>query len=253
MRVVIIEDEPLAAQRLQLLLKELDCTIVVEIVLDSVEDSVKYFNNHAQPDLVLLDIELADGLSFRIFSKLSLQCPVIFTTAYDRYAVEAFSLFSIDYLLKPVSLESLARAINKYKSISGIRILNEQILEMISALKKPNPEYKSRFLVKVGNRMIFVEAMEVAYFFADDKVVYMVTKDGSRVIIDYSLEKLQDMLDPKAFFRLNRSIICNISSIREVKNYMNSRLKIAIQAGVKTDAAIVSRERVNAFKVWAET
>ncbi len=252
MKVLIIEDEPLAAERLKMLLHHFDPSVQVEDVIDNVEDAVEFFNTRPHPDLLFLDIELADGISFGIFSKVQVHCPVIFATAYDQYAIEAFRLFSIDYLLKPVTAEAIARAVNKYRAVTQSAVLSKEVLDMIQASHKPHPGYKNRFLLKTGTRMFFKDTSDVAYFYAVDKTVYLVTKDGNRHTIDYTLEKLQELLDPAEFFRLNRSIICSVTSIKEIKTHFNSRLKIALKAGAQTDEAIVSRDRVQAFKAWAE-
>ena len=252
MRVLIIEDEPLAAQRLQYLLGEYDRTIEIAGVIESVEDAVNWFGYSAIPDLLFLDIELADGSSFQIFNKINLQCPVIFTTAYDKYALDAFRLFSIDYLLKPVTLQALSKSINKYKLVARQTVHISGIQQMIEVLQPQLHNYKTRFLVKLGSRMFFVESNDIAYFFADDKTVYLVNKEGAKFVIDLTLEKLQQVMDPKYFFRLNRKLICSITAIKEIKTYLNSRLKISLQAGKHNSEAIVSRERVQAFKEWAE-
>ena len=252
MKVLIIEDEPLAAQRLHYLLGEYDRSIEVAGVIESVEDAVNWFGQSALPDLLFLDIELADGSSFQIFNKINVQCPVIFTTAYDKYALDAFRLFSIDYLLKPVTLQALSKSINKYKMVAGQGVQIPGIQQMIEALQPQLQNYKTRFLVKLGSRMFFVESNDIAYFFADDKTVYLVNKEGAKFVIDLTLEKLQQVMDPKYFFRLNRKVICSIVAIKEIKTYLNSRLKITLEAGKYNCEAIVSRERVQAFKEWAE-
>jgi two-component system, LytTR family, response regulator LytT len=252
MQVLIIEDEPLAASRLTMLLQEIDMDIQVLAVLDSVEESVDWFRSNQQPDLVLLDIELADGISFSIFSQVELHCPVIFTTAYDQYALEAFKLFSIDYLLKPVNAEALERAVKKYRSFTAYNSITSQIREVIQSIRKPEKQYRNRFLVKTGSRMFFVESCQAAYFVSEGKTVFLLTREGMRFPLDTTLEKLQEDLDPRDFFRLNRSVICSIHAIREIKSYHNSRLKISLLAGSHSDEAVVSRERVSAFKSWAD-
>jgi two-component system response regulator LytT len=252
MRVVIIEDEPLAASRLKMIFSEYDPAIDIVAVLESVEDAVQYFQQHVHPDLVLLDIELADGISFSIFSRVKVDCPVIFVTAYDKYAIDAFRLFSIDYLLKPVTQEALSRALHKFRTLAGFSLITQQISSVIRSIQQPGKTYRQKFLIKSGSRMFFIEAGSVAYFLSEGKTVFLITREGNRHIIDFTLEKLQEELDPGIFFRLNRSVICSIHAIKEIRSYFNSRLKISISAGSQTDEAIVSRERVNAFKSWAE-
>jgi DNA-binding LytR/AlgR family response regulator len=254
MRVVIIEDEPLAADRLGYLMKEYDPSVEIIACLGSVEEAVEYFRTRPHPDLLLVDIELGDGVSFSIFSQVRIDCPVIFTTAYDQYAIEAFRLFSIDYLLKPVTGEGLARAMQKLRSLSsGFGGFTPGLTDAIRNLHHHSGRaYRSRFLVRTGSRMCFVEAAQVAYFLSEGKSVFLVSRDGSRYPLDITLEKLQEELDPREFFRLNRGIICSIHAIREIKTYFNSRLKISLHAGGQSDEAIVSRERVTAFKAWAD-
>ena len=252
MRVVIIEDEPLAVSRLKMIFSEYDPAIEILAVLESVEDAVQYFQQQVHPDLVMLDIELADGISFGIFSRVKVDCPVIFVTAYDKYAIDAFRLFSIDYLLKPVTQEALSRALQKYHTLTGFSHLTQQISSVIRSIRHPERTFRQKFLIKSGSRMFFIEAGSAAYFLSEGKTVYLITREGKRHIIDFTLEKLHQELDPGIFFRLNRSVICSIHAIKEIRSYLNSRLKISIAAGSQTDEAIVSRERVTAFKSWAE-
>lgn len=252
MKVVIIEDEPLAATRLEIMLREYDPEIMVVARHDSIEDSVNYFRHNIHPDLVFLDIELADGNSFTIFSRVQVNSPVIFTTAYDQYAMEAFRLFSIDYLLKPVSQEALAKSLNKFHSMSGLSLFNRQLPELFKKLQQPGKNYRTRFLVKSGARMFFVEGDQIAYFSIEGKAMYLTTLEGNRYLVDFTMEKLQEMLDPERFFRLNRSVICNSRSIKEIKTHFNNRLKVVMKAGGQVDEAIISRDRVHEFKKWAE-
>jgi DNA-binding LytR/AlgR family response regulator len=252
MKVLIIEDEQLAVERLKLLLYEYDPGIEIAASLDSISGAVKWFATHPLPDLVLLDIELADGMSFTIFSETPVKCPVIFTTAYDHYAIDAFKLFSIDYLLKPITLTALAGAMNKYRDVVSFSKQPFDISLVIDSLKDAGKNYKQRFLVKSGPRMFFIECQNISYFYADDKTVFLVDNEGMRFVADSTLEKLQEILDPKHFFRLNRKIISSISAIKEIKTYLNNRLKIMLQAGKNREEVIVSRDRVHAFKSWAE-
>lgn len=248
MRVVIVEDEKLAAERLQTLL--LACNPDAEVVacLESIEETVQYLKTHTHPDLLLLDIHLSDGHSFEIFKQVSYQRPVIFTTAYDQYALEAFSLFSIDYILKPVTRESLAGALNKLRSINvSFSAAELKHLPVASA-----HQYKKRFLGKVGQRLFFVPVNDIAFFQADNKIVHMVDKEGNRYLVEHTLERLEDMLDPQLFFRLNRRFIVQIDAIQQVKPYFNSRLKLAVQGAGASEDMVISRERVADFKAWAE-
>jgi two-component system, LytTR family, response regulator LytT len=213
---------------------------------------VQWLQTKPAPDLLFVDIHLSDGHSFEIFKKINIQKPVIFTTAFDNYALDAFQLFCIDYILKPVTAEALAASINKYKSISnnlaGINysLLSDQVKENF------NTRHKNRFLAKVGQRSFFIRAADVAYFMADNKIVYLVDNDGNRFIINYTIEKLEPLLDPHDFFRLNRKIIIHCNAIEQVKPYFNNRLKIILKAVKTNEDMVVSRERVTAFKTWAD-
>lgn len=252
MDAIIIEDEMLAAERLQSIIKNYDASINVVAVLESIEESVQWLQAKPHPDLLFVDIHLSDGHSFEIFKKINLQKPVIFTTAFDNYALDAFHLFSIDYILKPVTAEALATAMNKYKSLAAMAAVNYSLL---SDAVKDNfgTRYKNRFLAKVGQRSFFLQADEVAYFFADNKIVYLVDKEGNRFIINFTLEKLEPLLDPHDFFRINRKMIIHSKAIEQVKPYFNNRLKLLLK-GVKADEdIIISRERVGDFKEWADT
>jgi two-component system, LytTR family, response regulator LytT len=249
MRVVIIEDEKLAAERLQFMLSGYDNSIEVVKHLYGVEEAVKWLKTNAHPDLLFLDIQLADGFCFEIFKQIDYSKPVIFTTAYNQYALDAFQLLSVDYLLKPVSAESLARAMNKFMELSKIgTTVNYQNMQQVFETSA----YKSRLLAKVGQKMFFIETSKIEYFKADDKLVYLSDTDGNRLLIDYTLEKLETLLNPKEFFRLNRQVIARYTSIAQIKPYVNSRLKLLLRCGTKTEEVILSRDRVHEFKTWAE-
>lgn len=251
MRVLIIEDELVAAQRLQLLLKEYDEKVEVIGCIDSVEDAITWFHQNQHPDLLLLDIQLADGFSFDILKRTTYKNPVIFTTAFNDYALQAFEYLSVDYLLKPVSAASLKRALDKYKLLSNNNTMNYEPL--INALKQfPITQYKERFLARVGQKLIFVKTNEIAYFRAEDKVIYLIDKQGNKLPVDYTLEKLESVLDPRQFFRLNRKIIVAIDSIAQVRPYYNSRLMLHLKDGHKSEDMVISRERVPEFREWAE-
>lgn len=249
MRVIIVEDERPARERLQTLLAEYDASIEVVACLESVEETVQYLRQHAHPDLLLLDIHLSDGHSFEIFKQVSYQKPVIFTTAYDQYALDAFKMFSIDYILKPVSLEMLAAALNKLKSLA-VSFSAVDFNRLAPAWQQSR--YKKRFLGKVGQRLFFIDTDAVAYFQADNKIVHLVDREGNRYLVEHTMEKLEEQLDPSCFFRLNRKFIVHIDAIQQVKPYFNSRLKLAVKGGHLSDEMVISRERVAGFKEWAQ-
>lgn len=252
MNILIIEDEQLAQERLQILIKAYDPSIHIEGCLESVQETVNWLNTKPHPDLILLDIHLSDGQSFEIFKRTQTQKPIIFITAYENYAVDAFRLFSIDYILKPVTAEALAAAINKYKSLSHIftpadyKILMEQLKDASST------NYRNRFLAKVGQRLFFIPAGDVAYFAADNKIVFLIDREGNRFVINSTMEKLETELNPKDFFRLNRKIIIHADAIDQIKPYHSNRLKLQLKGVTCSEEIIISRERVSEFKQWAD-
>lgn len=248
-RIVIIEDEQLAAERLMLLLKQFDPAIEIVKHLYSVEESIQWLTTNAHPDLLFLDIQLADGFCFDIFKQVNYSKPIIFTTAYNEYALDAFQLCSIDYLLKPVTAEALAKGLQKFMQLqSNFAAVNyDQLSNFFD-----NASFKTRFLGRAGQRMFFVETSEIQFFQADDKIVYLVDKVGNKLMVDYTLDRLEGILNPKEFFRLNRKYIARFSSIAQVKPYVNSRLKLLLRNGSKTEEVVLSRERVHEFKTWAE-
>lgn len=251
MNVVIIEDEKLSADHLTLLLKRVDSHIQVVKYLDSVKATVKAFEEGLQADLLFLDIHLADGNSFEIFNKIETEIPIIFTTAYDNYAIQAFKQNSVDYLLKPISQKDLTFAIEKFKKQQTNP--QKQLIENITiAYQQLNKQYKNRFLVKSGQSIDTITTDEIHHFETQDSLSFLVTKKGSRYAIDYTLDQLEKMLQPSDFFRINRKIILHIKAIEKVNTYFNGRLSI-VTNHLENDAKIVSRERVNDFKAWLDS
>ena len=253
MKCLIIEDEMLAAERLQLILKQYDPSIENVAMLDSVEESVNWFLKNPPPDFILMDIQLADGSAFEIFRQIKISTPVIFTTAFDQYALEAFKVLSIDYLLKPVSLQSLSNAIDKLKMLKQGIAMPVVDYSRIFQILQDSSVYKTRFAGRSGSKLHFIETKAISFFEADNKVVYLIQMDGNRYLVDQTLEELETILDPKLFFRINRSAIVHVSSITQVKPFLNSRLKALLKCGIKTEELIISRERVNEFRKWAES
>jgi two-component system, LytTR family, response regulator LytT len=253
MTILIVEDEQLAQERLQLLVKNYDAAINIVGCLESVEETVQWLNTKPHPDLILLDIHLSDGESFEIFKRTTTQRPIIFTTAYENYAIDAFKLFSVDYILKPITAEGLAAALNKYKNLTAAfapkdyQLLMEQVKDNFSV------NYKNRFLAKVGQRLFFIAASEVAYFAADNKIVFLIDREGNRFVINNTMEKLETELNPKDFFRLNRKIIIHADAIDQIKPYHSNRLKLQVKGVPVAEEIIISRERVADFKQWADT
>jgi len=248
MNILILEDEVNAAIRLTQLLKEVVPDAVVVAVMESVKDATEWLKRNSEPDLILSDIQLADGLSLDIFSQVEVKAPVIFTTAYDAYALKAFKLNSIDYLLKPIDKDELKTAFGKYRSMyagNNWKLLADTIKQAYSA----KTAYKMRFLVKQGERLITIATEDVGYIRADDKVVFLHTKKGDKYFIDESLDELETLLDPKVFFRLNRTYIAPLGSIERINSHFNGRLKIGL-AGCADNDLFVSKARAGAFKEW---
>ncbi len=252
MNILIIEDEVLAQEKLQFLLKNYDPTINVLACLESVEETIRWFATKPHPDLLLLDIHLSDGLSFEIFKKTTINKPIIFTTAFDTYAIDAFQLFSIDYILKPISAEALANALNKYKNLASSFVAKDYALLTEQVNDNLSTNYKNRFLAKVGQRLFFIATADVAYFSADNKIVFLIDKEGNRFVINTTIEKLDTQLNPNQFFRINRKIIINVDAIEQIKPYVNNRLKLQVKGITNQDEIIISRERVADFKAWAD-
>jgi two-component system, LytTR family, response regulator LytT len=254
MDILIIEDEILAAERMQMLVKNYDPSINIIGILESVEEAVQWLTTKKQPDLLLVDIQLADGHSFEIFKKVQVNKPIIFTTAFDQYALDAFQLLSIDYVLKPVTAEALSNAFSKYKSLTKQPVVENDYTEILQYVKENLTEkYKNRFLGKVGQRTYFIQAQDVAYFTADNKIVHLVARDGKRYIKNATMEKLEQILDPKIFFRANRKTIIHIDAIEQIKPYDNNRLIIIVKGIPTADEIIISREKVAEFRIWADS
>jgi DNA-binding LytR/AlgR family response regulator len=253
MTTLIIEDEKPAARLLQRKLEKLN--IAVETMLHSVEESIDWFSNNEHPDLIFLDIQLSDGLSFEIFEKIDIKSAIIFTTAYDEYALKAFKLNSIDYLLKPIDEDDLDVAVTKFKSRlpkpesenRNLQLDFEQIRKMLSNPFEKN--YKKRFTVKIGQHLKVITTDEIECFFSENKGTYIHTFDNRDYLIDSTLEILEQELDNKDFFRVSRKFIVPLKAIKEIQVYTNSRLKVILPT-YKEDEVIVSREKVQDFKNW---
>lgn len=249
MKTIIIEDEKLSADYLTNMLKRIDPAIEVIANFDSVKKSVEEFQKGITADLLFVDIHLADGLSFDIFSKVYIDIPVIFTTAFDDYAIKAFKLNSVDYLLKPIGIDELKQAIEKFKKINKQQ--NNHIETLSQVYLQLNKHYKNRFMVKIGESIISVKSEEIIHFIAEDGIVLLVTESGKRYSIDYTLDQLESLVDPNMFFRINRKVIISLNAVQKVSTYFNSRLKIN-STQLEDEACIVSRDRVNDFKNWLD-
>lgn len=250
MKVTIIEDEKLSAEHLTLLIQRIDISIEVVDYIDTVKGAIKYFKEGIKADLIFLDIHLADGNSFEIFNEIQTDIPIIFTTAFDNYAIQAFKQNSIDYLLKPISLQDLQFAIEKFKKRN--LTIDSNILEnLTNAYKQLNKQFKNRFLVKIGQTINHIPSDEIDHFLTQDGLTLLVTQKGNRYSVDYTLDQLEPIMDPKQFFRINRKIIISIKSIEKIDSYFNSRLAITSKL-LNGDSRIVSRERVSDFKKWLD-
>ena len=250
MRVLIIEDERPAAARMKQLIGSYLPEADIFGHLDSISSAVEWLQNEPSPDLIFCDIELADGQSFDIFEQVQIKSPIIFTTAYDQYAIKAFKLNSIDYLLKPIDPEELEKSILKYREQSFQQQFDMNELQRL--LKPHQSDYKRRFMVKIGEKIQSIPTEEVAYFFSAERTSFMQSKESSkRYILDYTLDQIEEMLDPKLFFRLNRKYITSFEAIEQVLSYSNSRLKITLKSCDDHDI-LISREKVAKFKEWLD-
>lgn len=247
-RILIIEDEKPNADRLQRLIRAIKPKAEIIGVLDSLADSIDWFRQHEKPDVVMMDIRLSDGISFDLFDKVSIDSPIIFTTAYDEYAVKAFKYHSIDYLLKPVEPEELNAAFEKLESLTTSH--QEKSIEGLLDYLKPK-EFRSRFLLPYRDGYKSLQVIEVLYFYSELKITRARLSNGTEEIVPQTLEELEQQLDPKLFFRANRQFIISIDAIRQIHNYFNGKLKIDIKNNPETDI-IVSREKANALKTWMD-
>jgi DNA-binding LytR/AlgR family response regulator len=248
MKVIIIEDEKLSAEHLTNLLEKTGREIQVLEVFDSVKKSIDAFRNGLKADLLFVDIHLGDGLSFEIFSEINVETPIIFTTAYDEFAIRAFKLNSVDYLLKPIGYDELTAALAKYDKFArpDYSKLLDNIVNSYHAIQK---QYKTRFMIKSGDTIASVKAADVSHFIFEDGLVLVTTNNNNRYPLDFSLEQLESILDPAEFFRINRKVILNINAIQKSGSYFNSRLKVT-SPFLPDEHCVVSRERVLDFKTW---
>ena len=254
MKILIIEDEELAVKKLLKTLATIDATAEIVGTADSIKSSVEWLASNSPPDLILMDIELADGQSFEIFNLVDVKSPVIFTTSYDEYALKAFKVNSLDYLLKPVQKEELATALEKYRKMTKDSHTNLNFDDLVSELRQQlqPKEYRKRFLVKQGQKLLSINIEEIAYFFSDGRLNFFKTNDNRMFVADYTMEELEDMLDPQRYFRINRSFFVSFESIDKIDDYFGNRLILSLKPVVDKQA-LVSREKVTAFKKWMGT
>ncbi len=256
MKVLIIEDEELAVKKLQKTLASVDATAEVVGVADSIRSSVTWLQQNPSPDLILMDIELADGQSFEIFDKVDVKSTVIFTTSYDEYALKAFKVNSIDYLLKPIQKEDLHAALEKLKGLKSLYANNsatpslnvDNLVKELQQKLQPK-EYRKRFLVKHAQKLVSIDVEEIAYFYSDGRLNFFKTTDNRKFVVDYTMDDLEDMLDPDQFFRISRAFYVAVNSIDQIHDYFGNRLLLNLKPAVDKEA-IVSREKVTDFKKW---
>ncbi len=248
MKVVIIEDEIAVADRLEQLLKQIDDKIIVLEKIRTIRDAVAWLQqNH--PDLIFMDIHLADGLSFKIFEQIEIKTSVIFTTAYDQYAIKAFKVNSIDYLLKPIKIDELTQSIQKFKNISKDFLTKTLDYQSIIKVIGNKNAYKKRFIISIGRKIKIINTSSIAYFYVMNKCNFMLTNKNESLHLDYSLNKLESMLDPEYFFRINRKYIININSIKNIYTLSKSKIKIELIPPADEEI-IISYKKSGEFKHW---
>ena len=254
MNVLIIEDEPFAQKELIRILNQCDPSVRVLKCIDSIEESIKWLKENDSAELIFMDIQLSDGISFEIFNHIQVKTPVIFTTAYDEYAIKAFKVNSIDYLLKPIEETDLCNSLQKFRDLKdqferkNQALSESQLKEVIGLIK---PTFKQRLITKLGDRIYYIETKDIAYIYSEEKVTFMITKENKRYMLNYTLEQVEKLLDPARFYRLNRKYLTHIDAIGTINKYFNSRLKVQLNPEVD-DEILVSRARVSDFMDWLE-
>jgi DNA-binding LytR/AlgR family response regulator len=251
MKILIVEDEELAVKKLRKTLEAVDPSAEIAGITDSIQSSVEWLQQHPAPDLILMDIELADGQSFEIFNLTEVRSPVIFTTSYDEYALKAFKVNSVDYLLKPVQKDELQAAISKFNKLNPAGNTDISIDSLVKELQqKLQPkDFRKRFLVKHAQKLVSIEVGEIAYFYSDGRLNFFKTTDNRKFVVDYTMDELEEMLDPESFFRISRSFYVSISSVDKIDDYFGNRLILGLKPSVDKEA-LVSREKVTEFKKW---
>ncbi len=250
MKILIVEDEDLAVKKLKRTLASVDSSLEVAGVTDSISGTVEWLQNNDAPDLILMDIELADGQSFAIFDLVKVNSPVIFTTSYNEYALKAFKVNSIDYLLKPVEPEDLDIALKKFRSLrnSNTSMAIQSLVEELQQKLAPK-EYRKRFLVKNGQKLVSIDIQDISYFYSDGRINLFKTKNNRKFIVDYTMDELEEMLNPQDYFRVNRSFYISVPSVEKIDDYFGNRLILQLLPPTDKEV-VVSREKVMAFKRW---
>jgi DNA-binding LytR/AlgR family response regulator len=256
MNILIVEDEDLAVKKLKKTLYSVDDSATVVGESDSIKSTVNWLKSNPSPDLILMDIELADGQSFEIFNHVQVKSPVIFITSYDEYALKAFKVNSVDYLLKPVQKEDLQAALEKYRNMKKLytaepatsQVMIEDLVKELQQ-KLQTKDYRKRFLVKLGQKLVSVEVDDIAYFFSDGRLNFFKTLDNKKYVVDYTMDELNEMLDPEKYFRISRSFFISVNSVVQIHDYFGNRLMLQLKPETEKEA-IVSREKVTEFKNW---
>ena len=252
MNAIIVEDEIIAAQNLQRLIKQVDPDIKILTILKSIEESIEWFSLQSVPDMVFMDIHLSDGSSFSIFEKVSIDCPIIFTTAYDQYALNAFKVNGIDYLLKPVDWEELTRAIAKCRSFATKTVDNNVVEQILFSLKNKSNEYKSRLLIPYKDKLLSLDIKDIAFVYSENKMSRIINLKGQDYRMNYSLEELSKQLDSSLFFRANRQFIISRQAVKEIYTWFDSKLSVTLTVETP-EKIVISRARVHDFKEWYTT
>lgn len=251
MKVLILEDESLAADRIRRLIADIDPSIEILADIKSIEEGLAWFEANEAPDLIISDIRLLDGLSFELFKQIKIETPVIFTTAYDQYAIKAFEVNSIDYLLKPIQKEKLQSSIERHIKRTESQKFPADFSNLYDLIQNQKKAFKSRFMIKAGQKILALPVEKIAYFFSQHKLTYAVTREGKKYPIDQPLEVVDSQLDPKVFFRANRQYLISIESIAEIEPYFKGRLKVSLQP-TAADELTISAERTPEFKHWLD-
>ncbi|MBS1512221.1 MAG: response regulator transcription factor [Bacteroidetes bacterium] len=249
MKILILEDEELALKRLKKIITDILPDVIFVSSIASIEEALLWFRSNPMPDLIFMDIQLADGNSFKIFNYVTIHCPVIFTTAYENYALEAFKVNSVDYLLKPIDKADVQRALDKLKLLQNTRFVVADYASILQTIQQPQKKYKDRFVIKIGDTIKSISVSEIAYFFTESKTNFLCTKDGRRLPIDYNLDQTEQMLNPKNFFRINRQFIIGHHAIEEMKAHTRSRIIVKLTPPSRLDT-IVALDRAQDFRNW---
>ena len=254
MKVLLIEDEKAASDRMQRLLLSIDNTIEILNVIDTVEGSVNWFANNPQPDLVFMDIELLDGMSFEIFNEVDVKAPVIFATSFNNYAIQAFKVNGIDYILKPIDIEELKKSLNKFALLKNTFSHGDknQIEAVMDSMHIKKTNYKNRFLLKRGQSYVSVASDDIMCFYIENQLVSLITDKKEHFSVDFTLDELENLLNPDLFYRANRQFILNIKAVATVHNYFNGKLKVLLNIPVEGEI-IISREKASVFKSWLDS